>query len=684
MKLFNNFKLKNKISIAVTALLVLCMGILLLVTGSLSANSLKSMSMNYITDAINSRAKISTDYVDGIMQYIECYASIPEMKEMLENPNDKDLQEKLQQYTDTYSTLRNDVEGIYLADEESLLFTHTNHEMVGKTFKSGDDLKKLQEMLLSSRGVINRGATVSPSTQTMVFSMIIPIYSDQEELLGFVGIAVSLDKLVEALNSMDIIGFDNSFYALVDSNTQQCISSTDGSLNATQITDGDLKQIMDLWYAANTNETQEFNFKDQQGTQYLAVVSSIPSQNWLFIMKIPRSEVYKAIASSILTLVVVAIISIVVISGIVYLFAAGIGKNVARIEKALRKIKELDLTEDIGLSELEVGKNEIALMAQSVQSLRQTFKDIIGMLNECNNELQKGAATSNNVSIRLVDCANDNAATTQELSASIDNTNLAINSANKLASRIKEIMTNVEISSQKSIQISTQVLSKNEDISEKLSNTLNDEMSKIDETKGKITKVVGELSAIEEVKTMAQGILQITSQTKLLALNASIEAARAGQAGKGFAVVAEEIGKLSQQSEHVVNEIQGMIEESNTSVKAVKDCFSDIVSFLEEDVFNLFNQMLGFLSDSNQNVGVIKESIDEIEERMQEVAASISNITTEIGNVWRASEYNAQAIGNVIEKTESMVDISVKVQGLSENNSKSASVLQDISSKFII
>lgn len=681
MKLFNNIKIKFKISILVSTLLIVAISILILVAGVLSTKYIRRLSADYLGDVSNDRAQIATQYVESIEQYVECYVASPDIKEMLEHPNDKVLQAKLQQYTDTYCKNRPDIEGLYLADPNTYLFTHSVHDMVGKTFKSGDDLTKLQEMLLGSHELINRGVALSPTTNTLVVSIMVPIYSDSDKLIGFVGIAVKLDSLVENLNAYEVSGFDNVFYALVNTVNNQYISTTDPSLNGAMIEDESFLNVLNAWKKSGV---KQMNIKDDEGTDHIALVTGIDDQGWALVMTVPESEMSKLATQNTRVLLILSIITIVAVVALVYFIADNIGKGIQLIEKSLSKITALDLSEDNSLQKIDKGKNELGHMAQSVHSMRDTLKGIISELNGCNIQLNNGAKTSYDVAMKLVDCANDNAATTEELSATIDSTNTAIHNVNQLVNNVNNIVVDIETSSEQSTELSAKVLDKNTSLNEKLSSTLEYETDKIKATKEKITSVVSDLSSIEQIKDMAQGILQITSQTKLLALNASIEAARAGVAGKGFAVVAEEIGKLSLESEKVVNEIQVMIENSNHSVEAIKECFAEIVEFFEKDILDLFNQMLNLLTESNGNVSDIKNAMSEISGRMKDVTDEMSTLTREIESIGQASEHNGLAVACVIEKTELIVDVSTKVQQLSENNTQSAEVLHHISGQFKI
>jgi methyl-accepting chemotaxis protein len=196
--------------------------------------------------------------------------------------------------------------------------------------------------------------------------------------------------------------------------------------------------------------------------------------------------------------------------------------------------------------------------------------------------------------------------------------------------------------------------------------TLTEKSNKTKLATGEVKDIVQDMNeSTKKINAISETISNITEQTNLLSLNASIESARAGEAGKGFAVVAEEIRKLAEESKISTQEIKTIIEmiqeKSNTAVEAIQ-LTGIIVN--EQDLAvaqtqEIFSEILKSIQIMITKVDEVKISIVDINEKKQSTVAEIKNISF-------ISEQTASASEEVTASSE---EITATMEELTEHSS---------------
>ena len=303
-------------------------------------------------------------------------------------------------------------------------------------------------------------------------------------------------------------------------------------------------------------------------------------------------------------------------------------------------------------------------------------------LNECSESLIDSSNTMSVTSKDLMEGIENNAATTEELSASILNTNASIDAVTGEISRMNDMVANIE-DKVRDGNVKSSHLIETADAMRKLADeTLIGNSNKIEKTKADIETAMENLQALSKINVMATQILDITSQTNLLSLNASIEAARAGETGRGFAVVAGEIGSLAESSSKTVNEIQAICAEANRSIQSVRACFEDVVAFMESDVSKQFKEFADMAKEYGQAVGEIQKAITSIEETSSMFSESVESINRQVDVVSAASSDNEVGVEDIIEKNNATTSTADEIIRIANDNQNNANAIRNIVERF--
>ena len=396
-----------------------------------------------------------------------------------------------------------------------------------------------------------------------------------------------------------------------------------------------------------------------------------------------RERLASVYISSLVSNGIVIIISVILIIVAIYCVMKYVIKPIIATNKDIRDIidgidnGEGDLTKRVRV----ISNDEIADLGNGINLFMDKLQEILKLIIENTNYMENVVAEVDGSVVKSNDSASDLSAMTEELSATMQDVGLSVNTINDNAD---DILKDVEIIATKSDNIN-QFSKEMKANAEKIESDARYNMVQTGEKVGNIldvlNKAIEDSKSVDQVNNLTNDILNISSQTNLLALNASIEAARAGEAGKGFAVVADEIRQLADSSRETANKIQSIISVVVAAVNNLSDNANNLVSYLQQTILPEFQTFVDGGVKYKENASYIENAMDEFVEKtdvlkknMDEIAHSINTITTVVDD--GAAGVNNAAISTQ-DLVEDIVNISNKMienKGIAQNIKNSTNI----------
>lgn len=315
------------------------------------------------------------------------------------------------------------------------------------------------------------------------------------------------------------------------------------------------------------------------------------------------------------------------------------------------------------------------------------YKDEIGEISKSILEMRKKLS---NLMLRIIELSEHVASSSQELTANSEQTSMGTeeiaksvlviadgtNDQLKSVSEASNIVENMSVSIEKATERSVETANSAEQtleathIGEKAIQKTKEQMDHIEKTVLGLDQVIRKLeNRSKEISQIVDAISNIAEQTNLLALNAAIEAARAGEQGKGFAVVADEVRKLAEESQKATKQISELISQiqadTNSAVYAMKDGTDQVKIGMDvmEEAGNSFETISNLVSAITKQIQDISDASKEMFAGSQMVVKSVDKIEK---SSKEASEQSQAITASVEEQTASMQEIAISSEALSK------------------
>lgn len=660
MKFLSNRKLAIRIGI-ITAIITF-MGMLLLwrIVSERVADMVENNITNQMTDAVESRASIINDYVTSAEEYMTAFALSSEVRALLNDPEDPVLLQRAQEYTQAFAAVKGTFEGLYIATPATYVLTHTSEGAIGMTTRTGESLEEFRNTILAQAQLTNLGIMKSPGTGSMILSMYYPIF-EEEECIGYVGAGVYASRLMDALLDLNIEGLPHSEYVFLNVETGTYLYHPDEALLNTQTEDSGYLQILQKIRADGDTQVGTYTYEDENGISQLVVYKYLKDRDWVFMVHDSTAEVYAEVETVRNTVGILCAVVAAAIILVMLLILYREGRELMTMERAIRRLGKLELSADKELEAFYDRKDEIGMIAQTIHHvcncLRKTIDDIGRILGEMADgniavdvtqneayyigDFKVLAESLKSIRMHLTDVmyditqianqveggANQVSAGAQALSQGAMQQKISVDG---LVSNITDITEQIHNSAVRCANAS--------DLVDKAAGHASEADEKVEQLKT-ATKDINKSSM--KIRGIINTIEDIAKQTNILALNASVEAARAGSAGKGFSVVADEVRSLAAKSSEAASDTGILIGQSMhdaetgtestdlvaSAMQVIGECIQSIKTLMDEIALASVQQseMINSVETRVKEVSKVIQSNSDAAEKSAEISNQLSD-----------------------------------------------------------
>ncbi|EID84617.1 Methyl-accepting chemotaxis protein [Treponema sp. JC4] len=535
----------------------------------------------------------------------------------------------------------------------------------------------------------NRGILIEPNLyevggkEIWVCGVAFPIHNRQNQTVGMLGVDMSLDALSALLKDAQI--FQNGYLSLT-SHTGTIAVTKDESLEGQPNPDYTNSTTGSMFTQAATNLTPFGYPAKDNGVSVIKVYKPLTVEGakevWYLGVTVPDNEVGAAAARIRAIVMIIFAFTLIIVIGLAYLIIRRVVKEMNKGVAAMKNIAQGD--GDLTVRMNVKNQNELGQMYTYFNKTIEKIQDSIRQVKDVSEQMTHHGQ-------ELGDNMNDTAASANEITSNIESVNRqvqmqgtnvqdAATSMQRITSSVNDLIATIQSQSSSVIESSsaieemvaniqsvTSILNKNSGTISELEKSTDAGRTNIDGTVQATLKIQEQSKILLEASSVIQNI---ASQTNLLAMNAAIEAAHAGESGKGFSVVADEIRKLAEDSNNQGKKITTNLKEVSESIDQV----AESAKHMQE----IFNQIFEYIQKVSQQETTILHAMQEQSEGGSQVLTAmkqINDITVHVkegGDIMQSETLQAaEKMDNLSRLTEeitcSMEEMSIGIESINKS-----------------
>lgn len=655
--MFRNLELKTKM------LIMLIVPMLIIMLGITIYNYMGSREV--LNQQIEQTAKYMTSsYVEQLeLYFVNKEAIVNSTAKSLEDPNISDVA-----MIDFFKNLKASSSGIInvFAGFENGKYLEAN----GWTPPAGYNLlaREWYQKGINTDGLVYTDIYEDKGTGQLIVSIIKRIERNGKPV-GVVGVDINLDDVKELTGK---IKFGQSGYGYVIDNKGNfiCHPTLKSSDNLFNINQGEYKEAARVFLSGEPRQ-QIVTF---EGIERYDSSMPIGKTGWALVIDTPVSELYEGISKLGQISVISTILGLLLLTLVIFILADRVSKPIRRLSKLADRVASGDLTADINLLLNEVADDEVGQLTRSFYTMTKNLIKVIEQLKESAGELNgasqrlKGASTSATEIMQMIHESIEEmsermetvSAATEKIALSSEEMTVSMHKLNNRAENGNELAKEIR----QRVKTQDQETEKAHISSEKIIQDMQQILSAMEKTK-----------AVDEIHTLADSMLDITEQAKILALIGELEANRADTNSTGFALLARKVGELAKISDQNVAKIQEIIRQVQQSSLDLINNFRELVKFTDEDITLNYDRIkevreqyssdvrvfLGLTQEFSMKCNQVLKTVGEVNLAIESVAATLSENALSTQEISRGTEYTVNSVMDISEAANDLSKMAEKL-----------------------
>lgn len=498
-----------------------------------------------------------------------------------------------------------------------------------------------------------------PSNNKPIACISVPIYNNDEKLgvLIYKMPSTKIDNITsnngnwESLNlgsggDVVIVGADymmrntNRFWSTY--NETKILEAKSGILLKEGKTDGTISLM-----EGKTNTELYF---DHRGILTIAAYTPLQIDNlkWGLVVKEDQAEAFKASNSLKEFIIIIMAISMIIVVAVTFILASNISKPLKKLANVALEISEGDLTIEIPI---EKRSDEIGTLSNSinimVRNLREQTKELVNVVNVLASSVSEITVTLSQVTSGAT-----------ETSSAVSETTSTVEEVKQTVFLSNEKTKKVSNSSKESLEVAKVGQNATEESIEGMKH-INVQMQAIAES------ILALSEQSQNISELIESVDNISEQSNLLAVNAAIEAAKAGEFGKGFSIVAQEIRNLSEQSKYATKQVRNILKDIQKATNTAVMTTEKGIKLVEKGVDDV-SKAGDAIENLIENVNIAAQSVLQIETSSQQQLIGMDQVALAMEGINEASFQNVESMKQLEEATSNLQEMGQNLKKITE------------------